>query len=81
MMLVVIFRQDRKGHELTNEERSELVILINLVNKREILEWIDSQEFNMSSLYMYIIAKAAKDEDFFLKWWNKFKFKISLFLV
>ena len=43
MMLVVIFRQDRKGHELTNEERSELVILINLVNKREILEWIDSQ--------------------------------------
>lgn len=40
-MLVVIFRQDRKGHELTNEERRELVILINLVNKREILEWID----------------------------------------
>ena len=65
MMLVVIFIQDRKGHELTNEERSELVILINLVKKREILEWIDSQEFNMSSLYMYIRAKAAKEEDFF----------------
>ena len=78
MVLLLYSDKIEKGHELTKRDRSELVTLINWVNKREILEWIDSPDFNMPSLYMFIRAKAAKDEDF-LTWWNSFNFKISLF--
>ena len=78
MVLLLYSDKIEKGHELTNRDRSELVTLINRVNKREILEWIDSPNFNMPSLYIFIRAKAAKDEDF-LTWWNSFNFKISLF--
>ena len=67
-----------KGQELTKRDKSELVTLINWVNKRETLELIDSQDFNMPSFYMCIRAKAAKDEDFLTRW-NSFNFKISLF--
>ena len=65
--------------ELLRKYKNILQILTgNRVNKREILEWVDSPDFNMPSFYMCIRAKAAKDEDF-LTWWNSFNFKISLF--
>ena len=66
-------------HILDEKDREELKKLIKWLNTQERLEWVASKAFTMSSLYLYIRLKAAKDKDF-LKWWQEYAFDISIFL-
>lgn len=78
MMLKLYSDKIEEWHELTTRERSELVTLINWLNTKDILEWMDSTEFSMPNLYMYIRAKASQDSDF-LDWWCAYNFNISVY--
>ena len=64
---------------IDEKDREELKKLIKWLNTQERLEWVASQAFKMSDLYLYIRIKAAQDRDF-LKWWQEYDFDIAIFL-
>ena len=66
-------------HIINNKDIEELKKLIKWLNNQERLNWIESQAFKMSSLYLYIRLKASQDKDFF-KWWQEYAFEINIFL-
>ena len=66
-------------HLINNKDREELKKLIKWLNTQERLEWVASEAFKMSDLYLYIRLKAAHDKDF-LKWWQAYAFDINIFL-
>lgn len=66
-------------HIINENDREELKKLIKWLNTQERLEWVASQAFKMSDLYLYIRLKAAQDKDFF-KWWVEYAFDINIFL-
>ena len=78
MTLFLYSDKIEKGNEPTKRERSEIDTLINWLNKRDVLEWIDSDRFKMEDLYMFIRVKAAKNKEF-LKWWHEYGFKVKVY--
>ena len=66
-------------HLIDNKDIEELKKLIKWLNTQERLEWVASEAFKMSDLYLYIRLKAAQDKDF-LKWWQEYAFDINIFL-
>ena len=66
-------------HILENKDIEELKKIIKWLNTQERLEWVASQAFKMSDLYLYIRLKAAQDKNF-LKWWQEYNFDINIFL-
>ena len=66
-------------HILEKEDIEELEKLIKWLNTQERLEWVASQAFKMSDLYLYIRLKAAQDKAF-LEWWQEYAFDINIFL-
>ena len=66
-------------HTIKRKDIEELKKLIKWLNTQERLEWVASEAFKMSDLYLYIRLKAAQDKDF-LKWWQEYAFDINIFL-
>lgn len=51
-----------KGNKPTTRERSEIETLINWLNKRDVLEWIDSDRFNITDIYICSYGQKNKEE-------------------
>ena len=77
MRILLYSNELEKCHELTKEEEIQLMKLINWINNKDILEWMDSNKFRMSDLRFYIRVKASKDNDF-LRFWRYYNFDILI---
>ena len=76
-MTVFLYSDKLEVGEPTEKEEREAETLINWLNSMEILERIDSGEYGIGELLLFIRVKAAKDKDF-LKWWREYGFKMKL---
>ena len=76
-MTIYLYSDKLEGNEPTETEEREAETLINWLNKREILEKIDSGEYGIGELLLFIRVKAAKNRDF-LKWWQGYGFKMKI---
>ena len=76
-MQISLYSDKLEGNEPTEKEEREAETLVSWLNSREILEKIDSGEYGIGELLLLIRVKAAKNKDF-LKWWQKYGFKMRV---
>ena len=76
-MTIYLYSNRLEVGEPTEKEEREAETLINWLNSREILERIDSGEYGIGELILFIRVKAAKNRDF-LEWWQGYGFKMKV---
>ena len=74
---IFLYSDKLEGNEPTETEEREAETLVSWLSSREILERIDSGEYGIGELLLLIRVKAAKNKDF-LKWWQKYGFKMRV---
>ena len=77
-MQVFLYSDRLEGNEPTEIEERGAETLIDWLSSREILERIDSGEYGIGELLLFIRVKAAKNKDF-LKWWQGYGFKMKVY--
>ena len=77
-MTVFLYSDKLEVGEPTEKEEIEAETLVNWLNSREILERIDSGEYGIGELILFIRVKAAKNRDF-LEWWQGYGFKMKVY--
>ena len=76
-MNIHLYSNKIEGNEPTEIEEREAKTLINWLNRREILEKIDSGEYGIGELLLFIRVKSANNKDF-LRWWQGYGFKMKI---
>ena len=76
-MTVFLYSDKLEVGEPTEKEEIEAETLVNWLNSMEILKKIDSGEYGIGELLLFIRVKAAKDRDF-LEWWREYGFKMKV---
>ena len=74
---VFLYSDKLEVGEPTEREEREAKTLIDWLSSKEILEKIDSGEYGIGELLLFIRVKAAKNKDF-LKWWRGYGFKMKV---
>ena len=75
---IFLYSDKLEGNEPTEMEEREAETLINWLSSREILERIDSGEYGIGELLLFIRVKAAKNKEF-LKWWQAYGFRMRVY--
>ena len=64
--------------KISRYDYKHLEKIANMLNNKDILEWIHSEGFNASDFYIIILRTTLKDKDF-LRWFKGYGFKLNMY--